>query len=50
MHVSRSKTPVINFVHTHPIFRVSQEECARLRENVPKVNGYGDNGERNLKV
>jgi len=43
---------------------VSQEECARLRENVPYVevhrynpkhlypnlNGYGDNGERSLKV
>jgi hypothetical protein len=40
------------------IYRVSQEECARLRENVPyvklhrynpkhlhqKLNGYGDNG------
>jgi hypothetical protein len=44
---------------------VSQEECARLRESVPyvivhrynpkhltypKLNGYGDNGERGLKV
>ena len=42
------------------IYRVSQEECARLRENVPyvkvhrynpkhlypKLNGYGDNGQR----
>jgi len=43
---------------------VSQEECTRLRENVPyvkvhrynpkhlypKLNGYGDNGQRSLKV
>jgi len=41
-----------------PIYRVSQEECARLRDSVPyvkvyrynpkhlypKLNGYGDNG------
>ena len=46
------------------IYRVSQEECARLREGVPYVkvyrynpkhlsptlNGYGDNGQRRLKV
>ena len=46
------------------IFRVSQEECARLRESVPyvkvyrynskhlypKLNGYGDNGQRSLKL
>jgi len=46
------------------IYRVSQEECARLRESVPyvkvyrynpkhlypKLNGYGDNGQRNLKL
>jgi hypothetical protein len=45
------------------IYRVSQEECARLQEGVPyvkvyrynpkplypKLNGYGDNGERRLK-
>ena len=45
------------------IYRVSQEECARLRESVPyvklyrynpkhlypKFNGYGDNGQRSLK-
>jgi len=44
-------------------YRVSQDECARLRENVPyvkvyrhnpkhlcpKLNGYGDNGQRILK-
>jgi len=46
------------------IYRVSQEECARLREGVtyvkvyrynpkhlcPNLNGYGDNGQRNLKL
>ena len=51
-------------VKKYDIYRVSQEECARLRENVPyvkvhrynpkrlypKLNGYGDNGERCLKV
>ena len=44
------------------IYRVSQEECARLRKNVPhvkvhrynpkhlnpKLNGYGDNGQRKV--
>jgi len=48
----------------HGIYRVSQEECARLRESVPyvklyryspkhlhpKLNGYGDNGQRSLKL
>jgi len=46
------------------IYRVSQEECARFREGVPYVklyrynpknlcpnlNGYGDNGQRSLKL
>ena len=46
------------------IYRVSQEECARLREGFPyvkvyrynpkhlcqKLNGYGDNGQRSLKL
>jgi len=46
------------------IYSVSQEECARLRECVPyvkvhrykpkhlypKLNGYGDNGHRSLKI
>jgi len=46
------------------IYRVSQEECARLREGVPyfkvyrynpkhlcpKLNGYGNNGQRSLKL
>ena len=45
-------------------YRVSQEECAKLRESVPYVkvyrynpkhlcpnlNGYGDNGQRSLKL
>ena len=44
--------------------RMSQEECARLRESVPyvklyrynpkhlypKLNDYGDNGQRSLKL
>jgi len=46
------------------MYRVSQEECAGLREGVPyvkvyrynpkhlcpKLNGYGDNGQRSLKL
>ena len=46
------------------IYRVSKEECARLREGVPyvkqyryntkdlypKLNGYGDNGQRCLNL
>ena len=46
------------------VYRMSQKECARLRENVPnvkvhrynpkhlypKLNGYGDNGQRSFKV
>ena len=46
------------------LYRVSQEECARLRESVPyvkvyrynpkhlypKLNGYGDKGQRSLKL
>ena len=46
------------------IYRVSKEECARLQESVPYVklyrynpkhlypnlNGYGDNGQRSLKL
>ena len=44
------------------VYRVSQEECAKLRESVPyvklyrynskhlypKLNGYGDNGQRKV--
>ena len=46
------------------LYRVSQEECARLRESVPyvkvyrynpkhlypKLNGYGNNGQRSFKL
>ena len=51
-------------LYIYIIHRVSQEECARLREGVPyvkvyrynpkhlypKLNGYGDNGQRSLKL
>ena len=56
----------VEYVNVKPggIYRVSQEECARLREGVPyakvyrynpkhlcpKWNGYGDNGQRSLKL
>ena len=57
---SNFDTPCIPLVH---IYKMSRVECARLRENVPyvkvhrynpkhlypKLNGYGDNGERSLK-
>ena len=51
-------------MHTYiHIYRMSQEECARFRESVPyvklyrynpkhlypKLNGYGDNGQRSMK-
>ena len=59
------------YIHTHThiyiciciyTYRVSQEECARLREGIPyvklyrynpkhlypKLNGYGDNGQRKV--
>ena len=53
--------PTNSHTHIH-ICRVSQEECARLRESVPYVklyrynpkhlcptlNGYGDNGQRKV--
>ena len=56
-----SRPHVIRKTHT---YRVSLEECARLREGVPyaklyrynpkhlspKWNGYGDNGQRSLKL
>ena len=49
-------------LYIYPIYRVSQEKCARLREGVPyvkvyrynpkhlcpKLNGYGDNGQRKV--
>jgi len=47
------------FLLGHPVYRISQEECARLQESVPyvkvypkhlypKLNGYGDNGQRKV--
>ena len=56
-----------NFLHIYIyiyIYRVSQEECASLREGVPyvkvyrynpkhlypKLNGYGDNGQRKVRA
>jgi len=61
--VSRHKN-TFKFVIMRSLYRVSQEECARLRESVPyvklyrynpkhlypKLNGYGDNGQRSLKL
>ena len=52
------------WIWVYMIYRVSQDECARLREGVPyvkvyrynpkhlcpKLNGYGDNGKRSLKL
>ena len=52
------------FIEPTSIYRVSQEECARLLESVPyvklywynpkhlypKLNTYGDNGQRSLKL
>jgi len=51
-----------SYTFSSPIYRVSQEECARLREGVPyvkvyrynpkhlcpKLNGCGDNGQRKV--
>ena len=53
----------INLLKPNDIYRVSQEERTKLRENVPyvelyrynpkhlypKLNGYGDSGQRSLK-
>ena len=55
---------ILNLLEKKYIYRVSQEECARLRESVPYVelyrynlkhlcpnlNGYRDNGQRSLKL
>jgi hypothetical protein len=54
---------VADCVKCRPLYRVSQEECAILREGVPyvkiyrykpkhlspKLNGYGDNGQRKVR-
>ena len=51
-------------INTENLYRMSQEERAKLREGVPyvklyrynpkhlypKLNGYGDNGQRSLKL
>jgi hypothetical protein len=56
------KNILINFIGFYWQYRVSQEECARLREGVPyvkvhrynpkhlypKLNGYGDNAQRKV--
>ena len=58
--IAHAHTHTHTHTHTH---RVSQEECARLRESVPyvkvyrynpehlypKLNGYGDNGQRKVR-
>ena len=68
--IEETKDVLTEFIRTRPtpenicLYRVSQEECARLRESVsyvkvyrynpkhlyPKLNGYGDNGRRSLKL
>ena len=61
-NVENNANKLIYLTNVH-IYRVSQEECARLREGVPyvkvyrynpkrlcpKLNVYGDNGQRSLK-
>jgi hypothetical protein len=63
VHSHTTRVTVIEKTYIYT-YRVSQEECARLRESVPYVkvyrynpkhlypnlNGYGDNGQRNLKL
>jgi len=53
-----------DFVVRISVYRMSQDECARRREGLPyvkvyrynpkhlcpKLNGYGDNGQRTLKL
>ena len=60
-YIANTVTKFGNLTRT---YRVSQEECAILRESVPyvklyqynpkhlypKLNGYGDNGQRSLKL
>jgi hypothetical protein len=50
--------------HNEALYMVSREECKKLRESAPyvkiyrfnpkhlypKLNGYGDNGQRSLKL
>jgi len=60
-YMGRGCTPTL-YLLKYSVYRVSQEECARLREGVPyvkvyrynpkhlcpKLNGYGDNGQRKV--
>ena len=60
----RNCTLILNVLQLICIYRMSQEECARLREGVPYIkvyrynpkhlcpnlNGCGDNGQRSLKL
>ena len=60
----KKETIKLENVHFSGLYRVSQEDYARLREGVPyvkvyrynpkhigpKLNGYGDNGQRSLKL
>ena len=61
---TKTWTSICNIIQYCNIYRVSQEECARLWEGVPyvkvyrynpkhlcpKLNGYRDNGQRILKL
>jgi hypothetical protein len=63
-HINTVCGKKVEFGNVKPggIYRMSQEECARLREGVPyvkvyrynpktlypKLNGYGDNGQRKV--
>jgi len=63
-NISLGSNIFLNLLKPNDIYRVSQEECAKLRESVPYVkvyrynpkhlcpnlNGYGDNGQRSLKL
>jgi len=63
-HVEPEQSPESVAWQTSYIYRVSQEEWTKLRESVPyvkiyrynpkhlypKLNDYGDNGQRSLKV
>jgi len=63
MYVNWASTTVTSTYRLY-VYRVSQEEWPKLRESVPyvkiyryspkhlypKLNGYGDNGQRSLKV
>jgi len=62
MHLSSKYNEYCTTALSLQLYRVSQEECAILRENVPyvklyrydpkhlypKLNGYGDNGQRKV--